>query len=900
MQRVALIEFASVDRFHRATWMPFVRGMLEAAGVEATWVRFGLRAAEARACPDGSITLAEEDVASVCEHVRRFRPTHVLFNQQPSAGLFHRLQGEGTWETAVVSTRVRGSAAVRHVNEQEVAAFLNLSTHAPGANLFDDVEPSFRWTAGNRAASHAPPLPFLICGEECTFRAPLGRNPFFEGVALSPPMRRYGCAFCVRPAGRARWKNDPVTLFRRQLRALRDTHPSWVGQLQVRAVGEPVMRRVEAICNTLLEVDVPPIALLVDSRVDTLLEQRPALERALHRLADSPHALHMSLVGIESFVDQELALYNKGTRWDQNLDAVLALLALEHDYHPTFDFRRHGGLSLLLQTPWTRPEHLSVNLAVILRARLAGLCGKVLTSRLRLYPDLPLCALAARDGLLLDAYDDPLLDTARGNMYDDEVPWAFQHPGMHTISRLLLRLGRDDVEDDLAAVLHNGTRGRSIEAKVELAEELVDRVIEDRDRSARSVAQEVCSPAAPPRAAAPCPQDDLLEASPSLLAFVIGQKPVVRLEANDLAPDRADEAWLSTLAPVVRRRTSLREGQPIVELFLGRDEAMVNEAIALTDAMDAAKDDAQWRACASRVGVLLGYPSCCAEAFAAESAFLRVSYMWMYLMARLRHAGPACSLLNPGLEHLVHHVPCSLSCEATRASATGLLEAIRDRFGAKTAEELERSSQRPWLLLLDEQGAAVELAVEGSPLGRFPFQAGRVRGNHRLLRVVAAGDEIEVDDQNIVVLRRGRAIAALGGRAFLWWYQAPVQGAFLSRIAALRFDAPAPGQQADRLAAFIVALCRGDTARRHLRGFRVAAVRPQGDKEAAVSLVSGGATVNVVVALREPGRRGYVEVGPVVVFHERGHAIDTMQKDRAVRGFANLLAAALARAGRSH
>jgi hypothetical protein len=345
---------------------------------------------------------------------------------------------------------------------------------------------------------------------------------------------------------------------------------------------------------------------------------------------------------------------------------------------------------------------------------------------------------------------------------------------------------------------------------------------------------------------------------------------------------------------------SLREGQPHLELFLGRDEAMVNEAIALTDEMDAAEDDARWRACASRVGVLLGYPSCCAEAFAAESPFLRVSYMWMYLMARLRHAGPACSLLNPGLEHLVNHIPCSLSCEATQASAAALLEDIRDRFGAKKAEALERSSRRPWLLLLDEQGAAVELAVEGSPLGRFPFKAGRIRGNHRLLRVVASGDELEVDDQNIIVLRRGTAIAALGGRAFLWWYQAPVQAAFLSRMAALRFSAPVPGQQADWLAAFIHAVCRGDAARRHLGGFRVNAVRPRGDKEAAVSLVSGSATADIVVALREPGRRGYVEVGPVVVFHERGRAIDTMQKDRAVRGFANLLAAALARrAGRS-
>jgi hypothetical protein len=174
----------------------------------------------------------------------------------------------------------------------------------------------------------------------------------------------------------------------------------------------------------------------------------------------------------------------------------------------------------------------------------------------------------------------------------------------------------------------------------------------------------------------------------------------------------------------------------------------------------------------------------------------------------------------------------------------------------------------------------------------------------------AAGDELLIDDQQILVRRRGALHAALGGRAFLWWYRSAIQPDLWRRLLALRFawrppeevtgsesGAPPPGASARKLCTFISALVRMGTPRAvSFGGFTVVSADPRREDGAQVVLAAGDRTVRLFVAPRKPDEPVYVTAGPLGIHHPHDERIDSVDKDQAVRAFAKFLETAFERA----
>jgi len=832
-----------------------------------------------------------------------------------------------------------------------LAMFFGLSPANAGINIFDEAEPDYAWEAGNTAAASGLSLPFIICGEECVYRRGFSSNPFYRGLDLSGCLRRHGCAFCLRPATTPKWAHDPVSLFRRQLDALGRTHRPWKEPLAVRAVGSPVMRHIERVCKVLAGFCAGPVHLLVDGRADAVVRGAERIEAAVGRLADTPHALHFCLMGVESFVGEELLRFNKGLDWRDNFDATHILLSLEESHPGHFGFSTWGGLSLILFSPWTRMHDLALNLAVVRRARILDLCGKVFTSRLRLYRPLPLYPMAVRDGLVQDSYSDPMLDTARRNFYADEVPWRFAAPGMEEISRLLIRFAgeKPQVGDPLSDMLFRyGIYALTPEERLALAERLVDAAIEHPHAEAKTLlaramklcnlhggakaavavpesfqgalrneqwgkATEPCTMKAPgpayPRQVCTPARDDL-GLTPSellLLAFDLGLKPVVRLEEPERDLGVAFEAELASRAPCVRLRRRNADGG--VEAFVGTTTHEVEEAIHLTDRMDKASDDEEWRRMARRVGALLGYPPCCVEAFVARPPSVRENYMWLHVRLRLDEPGEVPHVLNPAIDNLVGHVPCSLLCEATRVRVERLLSALRGRLGAQGLCALEERMRQPWLLFFDTQGAAVELIgsnpaegplVEG---GTYRYRAGMFRGDEPLVQRVVQGDSLVIQEQHLLVMRQGALCAALSGRAFVWWYRRAFQVDFLRRLYDLRFaarnerlgvrkseGAACTQGEAARLIAFlssVLRLGRGDAP--SFFGFSPTRVEAVGSGRVCLTLTSSHDVMRLHISRRGPKEGSYAAFGAFGIYHRREEPVDSAEKDAAIRSLAAYL-----------
>jgi len=188
-------------------------------------------------------------------------------------------------------------------------------------------------------------------------------------------------------------------------------------------------------------LEAPPVKVLLALRVDRLLKSREILRRLLPGLAERGRAIHIYVMGLENFCDEELLRLNKGFTGSQVIEAINALQELEQAYPQSFHYSSYRLFSVILFTPWTTLEMLHHNLRQIRRLQLEDKIGNTFLSRLRLHPDLAITALARSEGLLMASPDDQARILSQQKLFGEELPWRYRDPRMELIDRLALRIG---------------------------------------------------------------------------------------------------------------------------------------------------------------------------------------------------------------------------------------------------------------------------------------------------------------------------------------------------------------------------------------------------------------------------------------------------------------------------
>jgi hypothetical protein len=986
---VLLVEFAATDRFHRAVRFPYVFGALRRLAVSTRWLRYAVPAAVQYLHGELGVVLDATELGVLARAARELEATHVVFGSQPAQTVVRAVR------LAVPSARIGVLGGTTFADEDldsvddDLAAILGQDT---------DGRPDFGYEAANDAARTTQPLPFLSIGPECTYDRPLWSNPHYREVDLGDCVRPAGCAFCARPAWDFGTRLDADAV-RRHVAALIATLPAREApeaRVAVRLVGEAALHHLEVLVDAFRGAGFAPTDLLLDSRADRLVKSESRLAEAATALVGTGHRLHVALVGIESFSRVELARMNKGTTPALNLAAVATLLRLEHEHPETFSLREHGGLSLILLTPWTVLEDLAFNLRLARACGLDGLSGKVYGSRLRLEPALPITALARRDQAILDRYEDPAFDTAARNLYTREVPWRFLDPRVEGVCRRLVRLeGEVPFPDDDVIASDVRQRAKEFErqgyTRIDLAIDFVDEALQQArvadpagvgiPEHVPALAQVLCdgasgadddaegkSPALIPLATAPrvrrtevgrdlapahvqlspsvaerraaatvsAPQAERFERSRDapegwidmrrdievgllpLLAELSrrGIKPVAKFEP--VRPAQTHEWSALSDFPVVRLRQ--RSGATAYEVFLGSDEGLVERAVALASTIEASRSEVDEAAATAEIGRLLGYPGCCADAFAYHDAWAtREHYSWARLERRVEVAGPIAPEFNPFMRTLARmYVPCSLRCEATPALVRRELEVTEAVLGPSVAQALREGMQNPWLVLLDGRGPALELRAEGPPSDRFRYVAGRTCGDADVFALVRHADEIALDGERLRLLKRGKWVGDLSARAWVWWHAGVLQAPFWRRVLEIR------RYQAEHALGAESADGRG--LRRASRGADHRASAPRSHPEAAsdvalaafarlvghasrwtapllpvgssvelpvapdgtdvrVRLLHGDTTVELFAAPARSGESSWFRVGPFAFTHSRESRVDTVAQRQLVRAF---------------
>jgi anaerobic magnesium-protoporphyrin IX monomethyl ester cyclase len=177
-----------------------------------------------------------------------------------------------------------------------------------------------------------------------------------------------------------------------------------------------------------------PLDLLLQARVDTLLERQGALARAVDALPEG-FRLHLYLVGFESFSAEELERYGKQVTPQQNALAIESLDGLQAARPDRFLFRARGAHGFILFNPWTTRRTLRENLPYLRRYRFHEIRHDYLGTRLRLMPGLPLYERAWAEQLFDDAAQEATAIQAFFRGYAVPRAWRFADPTVEPVWR---------------------------------------------------------------------------------------------------------------------------------------------------------------------------------------------------------------------------------------------------------------------------------------------------------------------------------------------------------------------------------------------------------------------------------------------------------------------------------
>jgi len=275
-----------------------------------------------------------------------------------------------------------------------------------------------------------PPAPYAVFGN--------GGCPYSRDVAQATPYRdlplaenggllRKGCAFCTMGGDYdKRSDGETVASVLRQVEYLTTHLP---GPHAFVLTDQHPLRYLPLLLEDAERRGVRDVTWLLETRADWLVEHRAALERSIAVAARTDTRLELYLIGFESFSDDDLELFNKGTTRAGLLAAARLVRELTHAHPRHFGFTRERGHSLILFHPWTSPARLLDSGETLRTHGLADFFHDVTRNRLRLYPRLPILALARAHGLVAESWDgDEASRTARAKGYSVDVPWRFADP----------------------------------------------------------------------------------------------------------------------------------------------------------------------------------------------------------------------------------------------------------------------------------------------------------------------------------------------------------------------------------------------------------------------------------------------------------------------------------------
>lgn len=275
-----------------------------------------------------------------------------------------------------------------------------------------------------------PPTPYAVFGNGgCPYSRDVGQAKPYRDLPMGEPgeLLRKGCAFCTMGGDYdKRSDEETVASVLRQVAYLVEHAPKPHAFV---LTDQHPLRYLPRLLESAARRAVRDVTLLLETRADWLVEHRAALEQSIAIAERTDMRLELYLVGFESFSDDDLELFNKGTTRDGLVAAGRLVRELARAHPRSFGFTRERGHSLILFHPWTTPRRLLESGEALRAHGFSDFFYDITRNRLRLYPRLPIAALARAQGLVVDGWEgDAASRTAQAKGYNVDIPWRFDDP----------------------------------------------------------------------------------------------------------------------------------------------------------------------------------------------------------------------------------------------------------------------------------------------------------------------------------------------------------------------------------------------------------------------------------------------------------------------------------------
>jgi hypothetical protein len=787
---VLLVEVVNADQFPgRVSYrFPIVSAYFQRQGCRVRWLRFGISTTHLLAHQRDEITLADGEMQHLLDIVDEHAPGLVILTDA-----LHTPQMEALAERAPgASFEIMGPDGRAH----RLARDWQRMTADP------DFAPDYDWEAGNDAgAARASDNIYLLLDGACGHWHGIRNNPVYSGIDDPRLAGRVGCTFCQsrrehREPGHAQegdadgsptmcpdaTQGTPLEWISRQVRAIaacRGSKDRFPNALLLEQLGRASVLGtcIDTMCACGM---AGRTQLLLAVRSDQVARVGGILREHFSGPGEGTLAIGIYATGIESFCNEDLLLFNKGTTPLDGLRAINTLRELSGKHPERFSFT---GVSLLLFTPWTTPVSLGLNAGILHFLRVTrGELGNMFQSRLRMHHDLPITILAEREGLLVNDEPDPVLVMNRRKLFSGERAWRFKDPRMRPLCRLVLRF--DLLDSDLADPLTKAIADELARAGVSLVHADGSALLEvlnclvDAVQAEESVLDEqtllkralTTWRTGRERAGRPPPVHrfrigeqavdlaGLLERLVPLLKA--GDKQLMSVKGVSRAEvDSAVDSLAGLPRELVKTGTAthantllvasttdvLREGLALQSILRGRDSSLVTGAI-------------------ERAGMLHGVPACCAQAYAKGAFGPPDLQLWAAFDGRLAVSSPIPADTHPLWIPTLGFVPCAADCP--RAAA-----AYRDWFGTVGSRPSSRG-RTAWLFSFDGpgDGALVGLSVRRADDTVLEYEAQDLTAEESPLReLLQKGERLRMAPGQILIQRGTETVASLNATHGVWY-----------------------------------------------------------------------------------------------------------------------------------
>ena len=298
-----------------------------------------------------------------------------------------------------------------------------------------DFNPRFDYTFLGTDHPPAQEIAFVSI-QSCPYRKYIRSNPLFKGISFPSGTSTYGCSYCAGARSYA-----PLTeKSKQQMLAQQAAYlQNKLDTLQEIAVPFPE-DYFDALTRVILhaeELGLRPVTFSGQLRAGAIVDNEEKLSRLLAAAGEHGFRFIISVVGLESFRDEDLQYFNRdGAR--EVREAVNVIHRLRRSFDPRTFMPQTVG-SFILFHPWQTMEGLKQNVEEMLSTKIAGLFATLNFNDVRMNPGVPLYTLAEADGLLASRTKDKVQDVPLGG-YFEEHPWVFGDENVGLAHRLFSAL----------------------------------------------------------------------------------------------------------------------------------------------------------------------------------------------------------------------------------------------------------------------------------------------------------------------------------------------------------------------------------------------------------------------------------------------------------------------------